>query len=96
MASRASARCSLSYSPDTDGITGHLHLIGDPLDRLANRSPQIAAAHVESHRYVATVALAVDVVRAILDLHASQLRQRYPLARWGEQANVGDGLRVLR
>ena len=93
-ASRASARFSLSYSPDQPRLIARrqLHLLTDLFDRIFDRGAQIAASHVEGHRYVAGVAFAVDVVRAVLDLHAGQLRQRHALARGREQANSLDGL----
>ena len=81
-ASRASARFSLSYSPDqpTRIARRQLHFFADLFDRLFDRGSQIPASHVEGNGHIAAVAFPVDVVRAVLDLDVGQLRQRHPLS----------------
>ena len=94
ISSRASARFSLSYSPDHSKSIAlrQLDFLLDLLHGVLNRAPQIAASHVERHGGVAAVAFAVDVIGAVFDLHFGELRQRDAFSRRGEQANVGDGL----
>jgi hypothetical protein len=94
IASRASARFSLSYSPDqSDAIARRqLHLVIDLFDRVFHRGPQIPASHVEGYRHIPGVLFPVDVICAIPDLYLGELRQRNALSGRRKQANVVDGL----
>ena len=85
-ASRASARFSLSYSPDQPMLIARrqLHFFVDLFDRLFDRGSQIPASHVEGHCHIAAVAFAVDVVRAVLDLDFASTAPETPALPMGE------------
>src|ERR1017187_6630363 len=93
---RLSPLLTLLFARPLDAVARrHLHLFIDPLDGVFDRGTQVPASHAESYYLVAGVAFPVDVVRAILDLDFTKLRQRHPLSRWGNQANLLDGLRGI-
>ena len=95
-ASRASARFSLSYSPDQPMAYGSpaaaSRFCADLFDRVFDGGSQIAASHVKRYGDIAAVAFTVDVIRAILDFHTGQLCQRYSLPTGRKQANIRDRL----
>src|SRR5208282_1423741 len=68
------------------------HLFADLIDRIFDRCSQIAASHVERYRHVPDVAFTKNVVCAVFDVDAGQLRQGHALPRGREQTNSLDGL----